>query len=598
MDKSSNIIRDEVTNRTWHIGKTRIRDASGCTATVVYIGPVASAKDPTEIYCGVVWDDFSRGKHDGSVVDRTTGNLVRHFHAPHPTSGSFLRIGKVDGGVELSPLLLRERYVTLNSDELVAPHNLLPHTVQTASGRNDKVVEFLGELKIRSQQQLEDLTTVSLRRWGISSVQKSESWSSLNHFTEVDLAGNLLFDWKDVATLLHVLPNLRNLSLACNRLGDVEFPDDMPQCLSLTHLNVRQTEIKSVESIMALGYVFPHLQELSLADCPIQCRSDDAKPLAAVFANLTFLDCTHCEFDTNSQVLAWAFLPKLESLSLDDNPLLENWDGLDPEQHFSSLENLQLAGTGWKNWKELTVPLHHLPKLNRLRLRNCPLQNGLGSGGARMITIGHLPKLQMLNGSLITNSERKDAARWFVRTIRRMQQENQETDPANTSLKLDDNPQYIFWTTNHPDFVEGAQPISGSNGSSKALIDSIVSVTIRSMAANSCTMEPLVRRFPADLTVGRLKALCSRYFGLDLDLQALHYRASPDQGFPTAMESDECTLAYYGVPDGAEILVNELDAEALNNEKQQAERNLIDRVQKQEKELAEFQTRQRHADIR
>lgn len=597
MTESNNVVQDLATGRTWKIGKTRIRDASGCTATVVHVGPVASAKDPNEVYCGVVWDDHSRGKHDGSVIDRNTGNLVRHFHAPHPTSGSFLRIRKVDWGVALSPLLLRERYVTLNSNELVAPHNLLPHTVQTASGRNDKVVEFLGELKIRSQQQLEDLTSVSLRRWGISSVHVDDSWASLNHFTEVDLAGNLLFDWEDVAKLLRVLPNLKNLSLACNRLGDVEFPDDIPKCPTLTHLNVRQTCIQSMKSIMELGRVFPNLQELSLADCPIQCQSDQAALLAQTFANLSFLDCTNCNFESNSQVLAWSLLPKLKSLSLDDNPLLDNWEGLDPQIHFLSLENLQLAGTGWTDWMDLTVPLHKLSKLNRLRLRNCPLQNGMGTGRARMTTIGHLPKLKALNGSLITDAELKDAARWYVRSIRR-KQENQESDQSDDTPNVQDNPQYIYWTTNHPDLVEGAQPVSGSNGSSKALIDSVVSVTIRSMAANSCTMEPLVRRFPADLTVGRLKALCSRYFGLDIDLQALHYRTSPDQGFPTAMDDDECSLAFYGIPDGAEILVNEIDAQALNNEKQRAENELLDRVTRQEKELEEFQARQRRADTR
>ena len=44
----------------------RVKDAEGFSATVMYIGPVASATNQDEIYCGLEWDDVSRGKHDGS----------------------------------------------------------------------------------------------------------------------------------------------------------------------------------------------------------------------------------------------------------------------------------------------------------------------------------------------------------------------------------------------------------------------------------------------------------------------------------------------------------------------------------------------------
>ena len=61
------------------VGETRIRDSDGFCGTIVYKGPVASAKDENEIYAGIAWDDASRGKHDGSVLCRRTNRIVRHF---------------------------------------------------------------------------------------------------------------------------------------------------------------------------------------------------------------------------------------------------------------------------------------------------------------------------------------------------------------------------------------------------------------------------------------------------------------------------------------------------------------------------------------
>jgi hypothetical protein len=48
----------------------RIRDvADGTRGTVKYIGPVAAAKNKSELWLGVEWDSTGRGKHDGSCLD-------------------------------------------------------------------------------------------------------------------------------------------------------------------------------------------------------------------------------------------------------------------------------------------------------------------------------------------------------------------------------------------------------------------------------------------------------------------------------------------------------------------------------------------------
>lgn len=52
---------------------SRVRDIiDGTRGTVKYIGPVAAAKNKTELWLGVEWDNIGRGKHDGSCVDEAS----------------------------------------------------------------------------------------------------------------------------------------------------------------------------------------------------------------------------------------------------------------------------------------------------------------------------------------------------------------------------------------------------------------------------------------------------------------------------------------------------------------------------------------------
>jgi hypothetical protein len=147
-----------------------------------------SAKSSTEIYAGIEWDDETRGLHDGSVICRTTNLIVRHFSTSSSTGGSFIRLRKLDLGVALSEALLEQKYVKPEA-ELVAPENLLPHCAMTCSGRG-KPIEFFGELKIRSRQQLSNLERISLRFLGISRAQNPPlPEHKCTNIKEIDLAG-------------------------------------------------------------------------------------------------------------------------------------------------------------------------------------------------------------------------------------------------------------------------------------------------------------------------------------------------------------------------------------------------------------------------
>eukprot|EP00957_Ditylum_brightwellii_P016034 1208176-Ditylum_brightwellii.AAC.2 len=280
-------------------GVTRVRDSDGFVGTVVYVGPVASAKNTKEIYAGVAWDDETRGKHDGSVICRQTNNIVRHFSCG-PTGGSFLRLSKIDYGVALDGRLLRARYVVEDAP-LVAPGNLLSHVARTTGGR-DKPIEFLGEIKIRKRQQLEDLIEVSLRGWGIGRAAVGEeevnALKEFGHLKEIDLAGNLLCDWNMVFTIMKQFPVMEWFSIACNRVRDIppEISPKLAEFDRIRHLNLNGCHIGSFRTVQIIGQAMPNLAEFcvahsDLSDMDTFDQNDEGShPPLQGFDNLALLD--------------------------------------------------------------------------------------------------------------------------------------------------------------------------------------------------------------------------------------------------------------------------------------------------------------------
>lgn len=120
----------------------RIIDTEGYKATVQYIGTVVGAKNQSETWLGVEWDNQIRGKHDGSSVD-SNGTLRKYFECASG-SGSFIKPSKVTYGRSFMSAL-NERYVSLDAP----PVGEADAFVSTLKG-NQKSIEFVGEEKIRS----------------------------------------------------------------------------------------------------------------------------------------------------------------------------------------------------------------------------------------------------------------------------------------------------------------------------------------------------------------------------------------------------------------------------------------------------------------
>lgn len=70
--------------------------------------------------------------------------------------------------------------------------------------------------------------------------------------------------------------------------------------------------------------------------------------------------------------------------------------------------------------------------------------------------------------------------------------------------------------------------------------------------------------------------------------------AFPKNPFPIELNDPENDLAYYGVPDGAEILVNEVDICAREKEKARQLKEHTQRVEEQEQHVAVLQSMQKN----
>lgn len=530
---------------------TRVRDPSGFIGTVLYVGPVASAKSTSEIYAGISWDDVTRGKHDGSVICRTTNQLVRHFKCG-PTQGSFLRLSKVDVGVALSPELMRSRYVKPGA-ELVAPDNILPHVARTAGGR-DKAIEFWGEIKIRNRQQLEVVEEISLRMLGISGPCSKElqfEMEEFGHLRGIDLAGNLLSDWEDVLTILRQFPKLQNVSVASNRINDLASTSSIGEFPHIRSLNLNNCNISSFQTLRLIGKAMPNLEELCVAHADlsdIEQHTPDTDTIEELFPNLILLDLSDCKLTSwENHIQPFRNLPMLESLILNLNAIdsIVVPESDNTRAPFPSLASLQIAGNPLPSWTALD-DLNSITSLRSLRLRSTPLTNLLGVGEVRSTAIARFPSLEFFNASPISERERNEAERRYVSTVARelllissgalLSTNNNDLGTVDSSgdSEVDAkqaevfarHPRFKHLMTKHKDTMMALNSSAAgtdSSGSGK-ISEDVINVTIRSMAASSCDVEPLQKRLPRSLQVGRIKAMCARAFGLDIDLQILHFR--------------------------------------------------------------------------
>ena len=126
-----------------YVNGDRIQHVHGECGTIRYIGHVITSKISSDVYYGIEWDS-GRGKHNGSLRDLTSHELVFYFKTrENKKNASFIKCDKLKLKVSLVESL-KERYETTTTYSECIPAGV----VKTSLGK-EKTIELIGAESIR-----------------------------------------------------------------------------------------------------------------------------------------------------------------------------------------------------------------------------------------------------------------------------------------------------------------------------------------------------------------------------------------------------------------------------------------------------------------
>lgn len=191
---------------------------------------------------------------------------------------------------------------------------------------------------------------------------------------------------------------------------------------ALRTLHFTGNPIESWPEVCRLGRVFPNMENLVLADCPIKSLTK-----GNTTTTTTKIEKNHNENDNtnttscpiNSTATASTTNTSSSSTaSASTTAATHNNENLThPHKHFQNLLFLNLSCANINTWDDIDQ-LAAFPKLTKLRAKNWPLWENLESTEheRRQLLIARLPNVTQLNGGgTITADEREDAERAFIR---------------------------------------------------------------------------------------------------------------------------------------------------------------------------------------
>uniref|UniRef100_A0A6A7FXX5 Tubulin-specific chaperone cofactor E-like protein n=2 Tax=Hirondellea gigas TaxID=1518452 RepID=A0A6A7FXX5_9CRUS len=228
---------------------------------------------------------------------------------------------------------------------------------------------------------------------------------------ELDIANNKLKHWHEVVKILRHLPALSFLNLSFNRFETpLILPDDF-QLGTLTRLVLNGTSIPWHELIQLLQRT-PRLEELhvSMNGYEQLKRSEHKYPTV----NRIHFNNNPAKDWQQIEVLGEMF-PRLEALVLAECPIAELPDDGHYSEYFPQLRYLSLNACKITEWGSV-YNINNFPLLSELRLHNCPLYENYNDSDRRSLTIAAVWRVKRLNGgALISPKEREDSERRFIR---------------------------------------------------------------------------------------------------------------------------------------------------------------------------------------
>lgn len=320
---------------------------------------------------GVEWDNDGEGLHDGTLFTKEEGgSSFKLFDCP-PSRGSFVNPAKL-----LLPQSLHQALVERYGDHLANPCVVC--------------LEF---------------SQVGL----VSTTHGTDSHLCVGQATEVNVSGTLFGTWNELLSLLQAFPSLEKL-IACNNPnlpfdGSDTFVGNVLATLALNGCH-------GVPLSLVLSRLdAPSLRELHLSDLQLD-RIPQGVPSTVELMDLSKNQLSALDEES------FALLPKcLKTLRLDLNP---NCIITNTGVTMDSVLHLSLDGTLVEKWAQVDQMALVFPNVKELKLRKVPLlllpttlsveEVKLREDRHRIQTIRRFQGIQVLNGSLVTPAEQRDAS--------------------------------------------------------------------------------------------------------------------------------------------------------------------------------------------
>ncbi|XP_029965260.1 tubulin folding cofactor E-like a [Salarias fasciatus] len=252
-----------------------------------------------------------------------------------------------------------------------------------------------------------------LNNCGISRAgDQAEIAAFCSHVMELDLSHNKLQDWREISKIVANIPNLDFLNLSSNPLAGGTLEPRFAEAFSRVRRLVLNNTQVSWASVLLLAQGIPELEELFL--CLNEYSSVSASSVAC--PTLRLLHITDNSLQHWAEVRKFGSLfPSLDTLVMANNNLASIQDNKDILQRlFPNLRSINLNNSGLNRWEDIEK-LNYFPKLEEVRLQGIPLLQAYTNAERRSLMIAQLPSISLLNGSVVSDSEREDAERFFIR---------------------------------------------------------------------------------------------------------------------------------------------------------------------------------------
>eukprot|EP00960_Hanusia_phi_P031375 749263-Hanusia_phi.AAC.10 len=498
----------------------RVQSQDGFRATVRYVGSVTGAT-PEDGWVGLEWDVEGRGKHDGTYKG------ARYFECADGF-GSFVR----PDSVLANPLSFQVRTDGSEFGEDAAGAEEKMDFRSAEKGKAAIVCEFVGKerelQRMQKTSKLEHVTLIGARIWSVG----DPAWLKENAsgVKVLILDDNLFSSWGTVLELLAHLPQLQVLSLNGNKMVPPDAAiskiiDTSSNFQSLTELALKTTRV-DFDQLDRLMYAIPTLKNLRIANNNItQISSKDFERKFDKWPKLELLDLSDNKIDDWNEVLHLAKFRDLQHLLLNGNLLREVFfNRVENFVDFPELKTLAVANNQIGSMHSI-FEIKKLANIVDLKFQGNPLAVEHGVVAMRSILIAVIPGLTSVNGSEVRSRDKLESEKCYIATCVKHAAGRSVEDIAAS------DPTFAALIQKH-----GAPVMQDAAARSNS--STMLSVTLKSMASDSCSKAPLTRKLPASMTVANLKRMCQQLFKLDVSKQSLYVKSKDEidawTGIPVA----------------------------------------------------------------